>query len=55
MPKQLWECPGCGEECRCDPVAGDDWGGEDVAIGPDCDDCDEIMEAVDEADEGSES
>ena len=48
MPKQLWECPGCGDTVRCDPLAGDDWGGVEVAIGPECEECDEIMDAVDE-------
>jgi len=47
----LWSCPDCGAEVRCEPLAGDDWGGEEVAVGPDCDKCGEAMEWVDEAEE----
>lgn len=38
----LWRCDGCGGERECDPLAGDDWGGEPVPIGPDCPECDII-------------
>ena len=42
----IWECPSCGKQVRCDPVASDDWGGEEVAVGPECLECEEEMEAV---------
>jgi len=48
MSEPLWECPGCGLRIRCDPVGGDDWDGEEVAVGPDCDDCEEEMDLVNE-------
>jgi len=51
MPKPLWACPGCDYEVRCDPLGCDDWGGEEVAIGPDCPDCDESMDFVVEEEE----
>lgn len=44
----LWRCDGCGKEFRSHPVAGDDWGGEERAVGPDCPDCEQEMDAVDE-------
>lgn len=37
--KPLWACPNCDYEVRSDPLACDDWGGEERAIGPDCPDC----------------
>ena len=46
--KPLWECPSCGETMRSDALGCDDWGGEEVAIGPDCPGCDEAMELADE-------
>ena len=47
-----WECDGCGRVRECDPLAGDDWGGEWVAIGPDCPDCDIPMDLIDNGESG---
>jgi len=33
----LWRCDGCGATRECDPLASDDWDGDEVAIGPECD------------------
>lgn len=46
----LWECPNCGKLRRCDPLASDDSGGEEVAIGPDCEECKEPMDYIEEDD-----
>jgi len=47
MPKLLWECPSCGGTKRSDPLAGDDWGGVEIAVGPDCQECGDAMELLD--------
>ena len=46
--KPLWECPDCGKQVRCDPTASDDWGDDEVAVGPTCEECEEYMEFVEE-------
>ena len=46
MRQDLWECPGCGRTVRSDPLAVDDWGDEERAIGPDCPECEDEMEPV---------
>jgi len=47
----LWECDSCGKQIHSDPLAGDDWGGEMVAVGPDCPDCDQAMDLVEDTPE----
>lgn len=42
----LWECPECGRYLESDPLAMDDWGGEEVACGPECQECDQAMDFV---------
>jgi hypothetical protein len=49
MPLPLWECPGCGKTVRADALCGDDWGGVEVAQGPECEECDEYMDLIEEA------
>lgn len=39
MSKPSWECDECGKVFQDDPAACDDWGGEEVAVGPDCPEC----------------
>lgn len=46
MPKPLWECPDCGYQVHDDPIAGDDWNGEERAVGPDCPECEVEMDMV---------
>lgn len=46
--KCLWACPTCDKTVRSDPLASDDWGGEEVLIGPDCEDCGDEMQLVEE-------
>jgi len=46
----LWECPDCGHLAASDPLASDDWSGEEIPIGPDCPSCEAPMHAI--ADDG---
>ena len=50
----LWECGNCGTERVCDPLAGDDWGGEWRAVGPDCPECEGEMDFVEEVMNGDD-
>lgn len=43
----LWECDGCHRLEFSEPTAGDDWGGEEVGMGPLCPDCEEEMNPCD--------
>lgn len=45
--KQLWECEDCGRLEFSDPTAGDDWGGEESAVGPTCPKCEFEMNPMD--------
>lgn len=51
MTLPLWRCPDCGVERRCDVLCGDDWGGVEVGLGPECDECDEYMDFIEETDD----
>jgi DnaJ-class molecular chaperone len=34
-----WTCFDCDQERTCDPLCGDDWGGVERVVGPDCPEC----------------
>jgi len=43
----IWHCEDCHITVDSDPVAHDDWGDQEVAIGPCCQHCEMEMEYVD--------
>jgi len=52
----LWHCPDCGQVVESDPQASDDWGCDEIALGPECEHCDEYMDLLDDGDgDGGES
>ena len=44
----LCYCPECNREENLDPAAGDDWGGELVAVWPRCEKCECEMEQIED-------